>query len=91
MLDDSGKLSRRDAIKIGVGAGVALTLDRHHALAAVPSMFSPQNHNLTMRQIPSSGERVPIVGIGTARNYENPTPDQIPLLRDVMRQFPTRR
>lgn len=89
MLDDFAKLSRRDAIKVGVGAGVALTLDRHPAFAAIPSMFSPQNRNLTMRQIPSSGERVPIVGIGTARNYENPTPDQIPPLRDVMKQFPT--
>ena len=88
MSDKSAKLSRRDAIKIGVGAGVALTLDRHPAFAAAPSIFSPQARALTMRAIPSTGERIPIVGIGTARNYENPTPDQLPPLKDVMRQFP---
>ena len=34
---------------------------------------------------------LPIVGIGTARNYENPTtPEAIALLREVLRQFPER-
>ena len=95
MRDDIGKLSRRDAIRIGVGAGVALTLDRYPALASTPAArpattasAAAQNRALTLRPIPSSGEKIPIVGIGTARNYENPTPDQIPPLRDVMRQFP---
>ncbi|MCX5755583.1 MAG: aldo/keto reductase [Gemmatimonadetes bacterium] len=90
MLDDFNKLSRRDAIKVGVGAGFALALDRSPAWAAIPPIFSPQGGRtgLILRAIPSTGERLPVVGIGTARNYENPTPDQIPPLRDVMRQFP---
>jgi len=88
MHDDSGRLSRRDAIKVGVGAGVALTLSRYPALAATPPLSAAQTRGLTVRAIPSTGERIPIVGIGTARNYENPTAEQIPPLRDVMRQFP---
>ena len=102
MQDENGKLSRRDAIKVGVVAGVALTLDGFPALAAVPSgarktttaaatvtSASQGRAGLIMRAIPSSGERIPVIGIGTARNYENPTLEQIPPLRDVMRQFPT--
>jgi aryl-alcohol dehydrogenase-like predicted oxidoreductase len=93
MHDDSGKLSRRDAIRIGVGAGVALTFDRYSPLAAATptaatTAVPPQAGALIQRAIPSSGEKVPIVGMGTARNYENPTPEQIPPLRDVIRQFP---
>ena len=104
MQDDKGTLSRRDAIKIGVG--VALTLDGFPALAAVPSSASTRavaagvdvaahastaqgRAGLIMRAIPSSGEQIPVIGIGTARNYENPRPEQIPPLREVMRQFPT--
>jgi aryl-alcohol dehydrogenase-like predicted oxidoreductase len=105
MHDDSGKLSRRDAIRIGVGAGVALTFDRYSPLAAATpaadaaadatanaseaaAAVVPQGGALIQRAIPSSGEKLPIVGMGTARNYENPTPEQIPPLRDVIRQFP---
>ena len=83
MPDDSSPLSRRDVLRMGLGAGVALTLDR------LPSFgFETRQGALIQRPIPSSGERLPIVGIGTARNYENPAPDAIPVLRDVLRQFP---
>jgi aryl-alcohol dehydrogenase-like predicted oxidoreductase len=90
MSDDSGRLSRRDAIRIGVGAGVALTVGRYPAFAAATaeSAAAAQSRGLILRVIPSSGEKIPVIGIGTARNYENPTPEQIPPLRDVMRQFP---
>ena len=49
---------------------------------------APQVRPLITRAIPSSGERLPIVGMGTARNYENPAPDQIPPLREVIKAFP---
>lgn len=90
-------LSRREALKISVGAGLALTLDRLPAFAATAASTAPdtaeaasasQAAPLIQRAIPSSGEKLPIVGIGTARNYENPAPEALPPLREVLRQFP---
>src|ERR1017187_5212841 len=77
-------ISRRDALKVGVGAGLALTLDRLPAFAPTTLQCAP----LIQPPIPPTGEKLPIVGIGTARNYENPSLDAIPALRDVLRQFP---
>ena len=77
-------LSRRDALRVGVGAGVALTLDRLPAFA----LPAAQGASLIQRPIPSTGEKLPIIGIGTARNYENPAPEALPALREVLRQFP---
>lgn len=89
MTDTSPSLSRRTALKVGAAAGAAVALNRLDAFAAaLPVTATAQVRALTTRAIPSTGERIPIVGIGTARNYENPSPDQIPPLRDVIRQFP---
>lgn len=88
-MTDDVRFTRRSVLKLGVGAGVALSLNRLPAFAAEPScVVPPQVGGLIQRAIPSSGERLPIVGMGTARNYENPTPEQVPPLRDVIRQFP---
>jgi aryl-alcohol dehydrogenase-like predicted oxidoreductase len=79
-------ISRRDAVKLGLGAGVALAVGRS-ALAEsirVPEQTGP----LITRPIPSSGELLPIVGMGTAVIYQNPTPEQIPPLRDTLKLFP---
>ena len=86
-MTDDVRFTRRSVLKLGVGA--ALSLNRLPAFAAEPSfVVPPQAGGLIQRAIPSSGERLPIVGMGTARNYENPTPEQVPPLRDVIRQFP---
>jgi aryl-alcohol dehydrogenase-like predicted oxidoreductase len=88
MCPNDNAITRRDAIKFGVGAGFGLALGRS---AAVAGASVRQGAPLIERAIPSSGERVPIVGIGTARNYENPTtPEQISPLREVLRQFAER-
>ena len=78
-------ISRRDAVKIGLGAGAALTLGRA-PLFAEP--VETQSGALIQRAIPSTGEKVPVVGIGTAVIYQEPAPDQIPPLRDTLRKFP---
>ncbi|MCJ2083797.1 aldo/keto reductase [Methylobacterium sp. J-090] len=40
------------------------------------------------RAIPSSGETLPVLGIGTSRRYEvEPTPDKIAPLREAVRRF----
>jgi aryl-alcohol dehydrogenase-like predicted oxidoreductase len=74
------KLGRRSFLKAGMGAGATLLL-RSGARAA-------QSAPLLQKKIPSSGESIPIIGIGTARRYENIKSDdeKIPL-RDTIRRF----
>jgi aryl-alcohol dehydrogenase-like predicted oxidoreductase len=55
-------LSRRDWIRISAGAGAALSLDARF-LAAL------QTQPLITRAIPSSGERLPVVGLGGANTF----------------------
>ena len=78
--------SRRDVIRIGLGAGVLLMLDRAPSFA-VPAMRA-KLPALIQRAIPSTGELLPVVGIGTARSYEHPAPAELPVLREVLRRFP---
>src|SRR5688500_19897373 len=53
-------LTRRDWLSLTLGTGAALALDRVHLMAQLP---------LLMRAIPSSGERVPIVGLGSSATF----------------------
>ena len=73
-------LSRRNFLKAGVGAGVAMLLPS-------PELFA-QGAPLLQRRIPSSGESVPIIGLGTARRYEEITTEaEKAPLRETLRQF----
>ncbi len=73
-------IDRRTAIKAGFGFGVAMLWPRDGLLA--------QAQPLIQKKIPSSGESIPIVGIGTARRYEEvkSETEKAPL-RDTIRQF----
>jgi len=86
-MTDNRSLSRRDALKLGLGAGALLSFKRLDALA-LPSPWGAAPLPLIERAIPSTGEKVPVVGIGTARSYEAPPPNEIPVLKEVLRQFP---
>jgi aryl-alcohol dehydrogenase-like predicted oxidoreductase len=77
-----GSLSRRDAIKLGLTSLAAVTV------LPLPFGYGEQKGALIQRPIPSSGEKVPVIGIGTAVIYQNPTPEQIPPLRDTLKAFP---
>jgi aryl-alcohol dehydrogenase-like predicted oxidoreductase len=79
-------ITRRDAVKVGLGAGAALTLGRSTLFAELSAPY--QAGALIQRAIPSSGEKLPVVGIGTAIIYQQPTPEQIPPLRDTLQKFP---
>ena len=60
-------LSRRDLVKIGAGASAAV------ALGAKPGFghgIFRQASPVRARPIPSTGEEIPVVGIGTARRYD---------------------
>ncbi len=84
-MSDEHTMSRRDAVKLGLGAGVALAIGGSRSIALGPPS---QSGALITRPIPSSGERLPVIGMGTAVIYQNPTPDQLPPLRDTLAAFP---
>ena len=79
MTRQTGGISRRDALKVGVGVGLAMTLDRLDVFAA-----SSRQATLIEKAIPSSGEKIPVVGMGTARYFDAVTPE----LREVVKRFP---
>ena len=73
-------LNRRELLKIGLCAGASVLLPSGGLLA--------QAGPLIQKKIPSTGETMPIIGIGTARRYEeiHPEAEKAPL-RDTLRQF----
>jgi len=78
--------SRRDAIRIGLAAGVGLTFGRLPLSAQLERVARQQQLPLITKRIPSTGEMLPVVGIGTNRYGVN-TPEEIAPLRDVLRKL----
>jgi aryl-alcohol dehydrogenase-like predicted oxidoreductase len=73
-------MTRRELLRAGIGSGAALLLSSGRPGA--------QPVPLVERAIPSSGERLPVIGIGTARRWEQATTAaETTPLRDVLRQF----
>lgn len=68
-------ITRRDILKLGAGAAAS-------ALAGAAQSAA----ELTTRPIPSSGERLPVVGIGTNR-YGTGSADEIAPLRETLKTF----
>ena len=70
-------ISRREMLKVSAGSGAALLLDGLPAFA--------QERPLIMRSIPSSGEQVPALGLGSARTFSvgPPNPEWVPLTEVV--------
>ncbi len=56
------KLTRRQMVKLGAAAGAAIALDPGRGFGRISG---PRT-----RPIPSTGEEIPVVGIGTARRYD---------------------
>ena len=77
-------LDRRELIKVlvGAGAGVALTDDRP---ADDPTQNTPAA--VARRRIPSTGELVPMIGLGTSRTFKVDPGSGIDPLVDVMSGF----
>lgn len=59
-------LSRRDLVKIGAGASAAVALGVRPGFGRAPV----RPFDLITRPVPSTGEEIPVVGIGTARRYD---------------------
>ncbi len=74
-------LTRRDMLKLSAGAGAALALG-----VRLPAFA--QSSEIMKRPIPSSGELIPVVGIGTARTFNvETTEEELAPLREVMKTF----
>ena len=73
-------IHRRTVIKAGLAFGATMLLPQ----GGQPAPAQP----LIQKKIPSSGESIPIIGIGTARRYEEVKNDaeKVPL-RETIRQF----
>ena len=73
-------IHRRTAIKAGLGLGVAMMLPVYG--------LSAQAQPLLRKSIPSTGESIPVIGLGTARRYEEVKNDaeKVPL-RETIREF----
>lgn len=73
-------IHRRTVIKTGLALGATMLLP----LAGLGAQAQP----LLQKKIPSSGETIPMIGIGTARRYEEVKTDgEKAPLRETLRQF----
>ena len=73
------RLSRRDFIKASVGIGAATFF---------PSTELFAQETLLQKKIPSSGEMIPVIGLGTARRYEEVTTEaEKAPLRETIAKF----
>jgi aryl-alcohol dehydrogenase-like predicted oxidoreductase len=81
MNDRVGQISRRDSLKVALGLCAGLALRPHELWAGEPA-------NLVTKPIPTSGERLPVIGIGTARRYDVAASEsELAPLREVVRNF----
>ena len=75
------RITRRDAIGAGVGAAVAVSA------ATVSSRALAQSGDLIKKTIPSSGEMITPIGIGTNRYGVSESEEERAPLRDTMARF----
>lgn len=82
------EMDRREALRRCAGIGAALVFGPRPAWGHEGARAS-QATSLVTRPIPSSGERLPVIGVGTARRYEAvATEAERAPLREVIRRLP---
>jgi aryl-alcohol dehydrogenase-like predicted oxidoreductase len=79
------RLSRREMLRLGVTAGAAMAMGRD----VVSATRSGGQGQQLLKTIPSSGQQVPAVGLGTASTFSAAarTPEEHAGLREVLREF----
>jgi len=78
------KYTRREWLGLGLGAGAAAAGGRWSLLSAEEAT-APEPMNMTV--VPSSGEQVPAVGLGTVDFQGNPDTDDLSRLRETLEVF----
>lgn len=82
-------MSRREALFSALGGGLALTMGAKFLLASDNGFAWTEDGELLSKPIPSSGERIPLVGIGTARRYDvASSKEDLAPLREVLANLP---
>lgn len=82
MTERNGHFTRRDTLRMTLGIGAAAAMQPYGLFAASESA------DLLTKPIPSSGERLPVIGIGTARRYDVAASESdLAPLREVVRHF----
>ncbi|MCK5650990.1 MAG: twin-arginine translocation signal domain-containing protein, partial [Gemmatimonadetes bacterium] len=79
-MNDHRHPSRRDAIKAGLLAGAGLAVGRLPLSASTPQELG------IMKPIPSTGELIPVVGLGT-NQYGSTEPEAMAPIREVLRRM----
>ena len=75
------KTSRRKFLQVSIGTSTM-------AITGLPLYSMPNQSELIKKVIPSSGEAITAVGIGTSRRYDvGDTKDDRTVLKSVMQQF----
>ena len=82
----SSVITRRTVLKSGVAAGVGLALGGI-AEAADTSAKAGGNSAIITKAIPSTGEKLPVVGLGT-NQYSVTSDEDIAARREVLQNFP---
>jgi aryl-alcohol dehydrogenase-like predicted oxidoreductase len=88
MNDRSDHITRRDALRLALGVSAGLVL-RPRAVHGAEAMWwdELQAPSLVTKPIPSTGERLPVIGIGTARRYDVAGSAPLTPLREVVRNL----
>jgi aryl-alcohol dehydrogenase-like predicted oxidoreductase len=89
MNDRNGRISRRDALRValGVGAGLALRAgDLRAQTAAWEELGALQPQQVITRAIPSTGQRIPLVGLGSSATFAQVArSEDVSALKEVLR------
>src|SRR5690606_8850345 len=89
MTNRSGLFTRREALKVWLGVGAGLALRPGELWSAETAHAERQVAELLSKPIPSSGERIPVIGVGTARRYDVASSEaELAPLREVVRNLP---
>jgi hypothetical protein len=80
---DWGLLSRRQALQAGIATGVAAAVHGALGMTAESGGGAP----LIGKAIPSTGERLPVVGLGT-NNYSVTSAEDLAPRREVLQRMP---
>jgi aryl-alcohol dehydrogenase-like predicted oxidoreductase len=93
MTENNRHPTRREALRIGAAAALGLTVGRLPLHAASYASLAPSRSggawvdDLITKAIPSSGERIPVIGLGTNR-YSVTEASDLAARREVLRRMP---
>ncbi len=84
---DPARLTRREALALLAGAGLLSRRSAHSAEPGASHGPHARHSPLIEKPIPSTGERLPVVGLGTNR-FNPRSPEELGALRAVLEELP---